>query len=274
MKTSTLEVSGASIYYEVRGEGPVLLLIPGGSGDASGYTLVGRVLADNYTVVTFDPRGNSRSAIHGALRDQRVEEHAEDAHLLLTEVGAEPAYVFGSSSGALVGLDLAARHPEQVRGLVAHEPPAATLLPDGERWMAFLREVHDLHQSEGAAPAMRKFAEGMGLRPQFEAQGEPPPQVREMLERVGANMEFFFAHEILSFSRYVPDFDALRAVPVVLAGGEESRGQMPYLAGAAVAERLGTQVVHFPGDHVGYTADPLAFAGRLHEVLAKDLGAS
>jgi len=40
----------------------------------------------------------------------------------------EPASVFGNSSGAIIGLELAARHPEQVRVLVAHEPPLFELL--------------------------------------------------------------------------------------------------------------------------------------------------
>jgi pimeloyl-ACP methyl ester carboxylesterase len=37
MKTETLQVPGASLYYEVRGSGPVLLMIPGGPMDADGF---------------------------------------------------------------------------------------------------------------------------------------------------------------------------------------------------------------------------------------------
>ncbi|MEV7964771.1 alpha/beta hydrolase [Sphaerisporangium sp. NPDC088356] len=270
MKTSTLQVPGASIYYEVWGSGPTLLLIPGGSGDTTSYTRVARVLADRYTVVTYDPRGNSRSEIREPRGERQVEEYAHDAHLLLKEIGAEPAYIFGSSSGAQVGLDLVIRHPEQVRTLIAHEPPAVWMLPDGERWAAFLQKVQDTYNSEGAGPAMRRFAEGVGLRPQFDPQGELPPGAKELIARITANLEHFFAHELRSFAEYVPDVARLRGAPVVLAGGEESREHMPYLAGAALAERLGIQVVDFPGDHVGYVGSPQAFAERLHEVLLKN----
>jgi pimeloyl-ACP methyl ester carboxylesterase len=66
--------------------------------------------------------------------------------------------VFGSSIGALIGLDLIARHPEQVRLLVAHEPPAWELLPEDERDRA-TRAVEDAEitfQREGVVPAFKK----------------------------------------------------------------------------------------------------------------------
>jgi pimeloyl-ACP methyl ester carboxylesterase len=268
MRTATLDVPGARIYYEVLGSGPTLLLIAGGNGDAAGFTGMARLLAGRYTVVAYDPRGNSRSELTEAPGPQRVETHADDAGLLLKEVAGEPAYVFGSSSGALVGLDLVTRHPEQVRALVAHEPPAVTVLPDRDHWLAFLDGVRDTYVAEGVAAAEEKFAGATGQRPIMEPRGELPPGVREIVARIRGNFDFFFAHEVTTFPRYEPDFTALRTAPVVLAGGTESRRQMPYLAGAEVATRLGLPVLDFPGDHVGYIAHAQAFAERLHEVLA------
>src|SRR5258706_10115886 len=117
-KTDTLQAPGASLYYEVRGSGPILLLICGGVYDAAGYAGLAERLADRYTVVTYDRRGNSRSPLDGPPRHQRVEVHADDAHRLLAAVGVtggERADVFGNSSGAMIALELAVRHPEQVR---------------------------------------------------------------------------------------------------------------------------------------------------------------
>ena len=54
---------------------------------------------------------------------------------------------------------------------------------------------------------------------------------------------------------------------VVLAVGEASRGEAPYRAAFAVAEKLGTEPVVFPGDHGGFGSDPVAFAARLRDVL-------
>ncbi|MFC6080406.1 alpha/beta fold hydrolase [Sphaerisporangium aureirubrum] len=270
MKTSTLPVPGARLYYEAHGSGPVLLLIAGGNGDAAGFTGMARLLAGRYTVVAYDPRGNSRSELTEPPGTQRIETHADDAHLLLKEVAGEPAYVFGSSSGALVGLDLITRHPGQVRALVAHEPPAVTVLPDRDHWLAFLDGVRDTYMSRGVDAAVAEFSGALGQRPVMEPQGELPPGVREIVARIRRNFDFFFAHEVTSFPRYEPDLPALRTAPVVLGGGLESRDQMPYQATAELATRLGTEVLDFPGDHVGYIPHAAAFAERLHEVLTRN----
>src|SRR6478752_2463732 len=115
--TNTLRVPGAQLHYEVRGSGPVLLLICGGVYDADGYAGLAHQLADRYTVVTYDRRGNSRSPLDGQPAAQSIAVHGDDAHRILTAVGVQqdaPAHVFGNSSGAIIGLELAARHPEEV----------------------------------------------------------------------------------------------------------------------------------------------------------------
>ena len=263
-----LKVPGASLYYEVRGSGPVLLFIAGGPADAGVFSDVAGRLADRYTVVTYDPRGNSRSKLDGQAEDQRIAVHADDAHRLLAEVGAEPACVLGSSGGALVGLELAARHPEQVRTLVAHEPPVFELLPDPARWRTLAQEVEDTNRTEGMMPAIMKFSEGVGL------EAPPPsedPAEMEAMARMGGNMDFFFAHVLRPFGTFTPDVAALNAgsTEIVIAGGEESRAEPhpAYQATVAIAELLGTDVVHFPGLHGGFQTHAETFAQKLHEVL-------
>ncbi len=267
LKGNTLKVPGASLYYEVRGEGPLLLLVAGGSADAGVYEPVAACLAGDYTVVTYDPRGNSRSPLDGPWEDQRIEVHSDDAHRLLGLLAAEPAYVFGSSSGAIVGLDLIARHPGQVRVLVAHEPPAVELLPDAAGQRAFFDEVHDTYRSAGVDAAMQRFAAGIGLGDQPPPQ--LPPSMVEMMARISANNEFFLAHEVRPFTRFVPDVPALQATAarIVMAGGRDSRAHLPYRPAAALAERLGRHVAGFPGGHAGYMTQPAQFATRLTGVL-------
>src|SRR5262244_297883 len=76
-KSNTLKVPGASLYHEVRGSGPVLLLICGGVYDAAGYAALAERLAGRYTVVTYDRRGNSRSPLDGPPSPQRIEVHGD-----------------------------------------------------------------------------------------------------------------------------------------------------------------------------------------------------
>ena len=72
-------------------------------------------------------------------------------------LGAGPVDIFASSGGAVNALALVARHPEQVRTLVAHEPPAAQELPDREPVLAACEGIHETYLREGFGPAMAKF---------------------------------------------------------------------------------------------------------------------
>ncbi|BCU80827.1 hypothetical protein JIR001_06100 [Polycladomyces abyssicola] len=80
-KKGTLQVPGANLYYEVRGTGPVLLMIHGGGGDADKLLHVANHLANRYTVVTYDRRGHSRSNLAKPTEDYQVKTHSEDAHV-------------------------------------------------------------------------------------------------------------------------------------------------------------------------------------------------
>ena len=267
-RTDTLEVPGATLHYEVLGAGPVLLLIPGGPADAGAFASIRGELSGRYTVVTYDPRGLSRSSVDGEPRNTTVRTFADDAHELLAAMGTGPAYVLGSSGGALVGLELVSRYPEQVRALVAHEPPLTRLLDDADEHARSAREIHDTYLSEGVGPAMGKFLASAGL------DGDPPrpaagpnPEMAGAMARMQGNFDFFLGHMFLPFGDYAPDIPRLRSLPITVAVGEASEGQLAYRAAVALAERLGKEPAVFPGDHGGFNSHPRAFARRLDEVL-------
>src|SRR5262245_41422370 len=157
----SLRLRGATLFYRVRGSGPLLLILPGGHGDADTADGLRNHLIDHYSVVTYDRRGLSRSKIDAPSERLTLETHGHDAHRLLAALTNEPAFVFGSSIGALIGLDLVARHPEQVGTLVAHEPPAWELLPDVERnrAMRLQEEAEEAFRREGAEAGFKRFVE-------------------------------------------------------------------------------------------------------------------
>jgi len=272
-----LKVPGASLYYEIRGSGPVLLMIPGGPADASVFAGIAPRLSDRYTVVTYDPRGLSHSTLDELPEDQRIVEiFADDAHRLLAAVRSAPAFVFGNSGGAIIGLELVTQHPQQVQTLVAHEPPAAALLPDGSAILAGMQGVYDTYQREGIGPAMQKFLAAAGLNGGLQPgesgppQGEANPEMLEEMAQMQRNLEFFLAHYLLTITGYQPDIAALLSCStrIVAAVGETSVGQVAYRGGVVLAERLGTEVEVFPGDHGGFMTYPDEFAETLHKVLA------
>jgi pimeloyl-ACP methyl ester carboxylesterase len=273
LEARTLRVPGATLYYEIRGSGPVLLCISGGPTDAGMFTDLAVRLGDCYTVVSYDQRGHSRSTLDGEPEDIPVALHADDAAAILAAVGTEPAYVYGSSGGGTIGLELVARHPDLVRTLVAHEPPVMELLPDAARWRAAFDDISETYRAEGVYPAMEKFGalveEGGPKYSEAMQQTEPTPEAQEMMGRMAGNFDLFIAHEIRQIGGYVPDIDALRTVStrIVSAAGETSGEQAARRAAVALAEHLGIAVSYLPGGHGGWGSDPQEFAEKLHEVL-------
>ena len=281
--THTLQAAGAVVTYDVRGNdtssAPVLVLIGSPMGAGGFGTLAGHFT--DRTVVTYDPRGVERSELTDGATESTPEEHADDLHRLISELGSGPVDIFASSGGAVNALALVARHPEQVRTLVAHEPPAAQVLSDREEALAASRGVRDTYQRSGFGPAMAKFMALVSHKGQIPAYfaDQPAPDLAMFglpTEDDGMRNDPLLGQNIVSCTHYTPDFDALRAAStrIVMAAGAESDGELAHRGAVAVAERLGTKPVTFPGNHAGFlggeygqTGDPGAFAATLREVV-------
>jgi len=283
-KTHTLDAPGAVLHYDVRSNDastePVLLLIGSPMGAEGFITLAGHFT--DRTVATYDPRGAGRSKrTDGALRST-TEEHADDLHRLIAALGAGPVDVFDSSGGAINGLALVAGHPEQVRTLVAHEPPTTQVLPDREPALAACVAIRETYQREGFGPAMAKFIALVSypgpIPPGFADQPGPnPAEFGLPTEDDGSRDDPLVGLNMPSTPGYQPDFGALRAAPtrIVIGVGADSAEMLGGRAGIAVAERLGPAPVTFPGGHDGFLGGeyggmgkPDAFAAKLREVLA------
>jgi pimeloyl-ACP methyl ester carboxylesterase len=282
-KSYTLDVPGAVLTYDVRSNGsstePVLLLIASPMGAAGFGTLSGHFT--DRTVVTYDPRGVERSVLRDAASECTPDDHADDLHRLISALGAGPVDIFASSGGAVNALALVASHPEQVRTLVAHEPPMSQELPDREEALAAGQAIHDMYLREGFGPAMAKFItlvmhEGP-IPADFAEQPSPNPADFGLpTEDDGSRDDPLLGKNIISGTHYRVDFDAIRAAStrVVVAVGAESGETLAARAGAVVADRLGTNPVTFPSHHAGFlggeygqSGDPDAFAAKLREVL-------
>jgi pimeloyl-ACP methyl ester carboxylesterase len=254
------------------------------------------LLADDHTVVTYDPHGLGQSTADDPSLDVTPEVQADDLAQLLDAVGGGPADVFASSGGAVAALALVARHPGQVRTLVAHEPPVTELLPDAPHVRAVVDDIADTYRASGSGAAWGKFVslvihdglvteagvptatwpppgqDGGESQDETSADGSdvqqapPPPTAKQQ-----ADDELFFLRMLKPFTRYEPVVEALRGPGprVVIGLGAASRGQVAPRSALALAERLGTEPALFPGDHGGFMADPAAFAGTLRQVLAE-----
>jgi pimeloyl-ACP methyl ester carboxylesterase len=282
-QTDTLPVPGAVLYYDIRSAGssphPVLLIIGSPMG-ADGFVTLAGHFADR-TVVTYDPRGSGRSQRTDGALETTPDEHADDLHRLISALGIAPVDIFASSGGAVNALALVAKHPEQVKTLVAHEPPAFRELPDGETAMAVCVDIHETYQRDGFGPAMAKFIALVSQQGPLPADypdrpGPDPAGFGLPAEDDGSRNDPLVGQNMISCPHYKHDFDALRAAStrVIVGVGEESGQMVAGRAGAAVAERLGTTPVTFPGGHDGFLGgeyggmgQPDAFAAVLRTVL-------
>jgi pimeloyl-ACP methyl ester carboxylesterase len=283
-KTHTLDVAGAVLTYDVRNNDsstePVLLMIGSPMG-AGGFVTLASHFTDR-TVVTYDPRGVERSVKADPASESTPDEHANDLHRVIAALDGGPVDLFATSGGAVNALALVARHPEDVRILVAHEPPLAQLLPDRDAALAAAKDIHDTYLRRGNGPAMAKFINLVMHKGEIPAdyvdQPVPDPAMFGLsTEDDGSRNDPLLGQNMISSTHYQPDFDGLRGAStrIVLAAGAESEGEMAHRGAVAVAERLGPRPVTFPSGHGGFlggeygqTGEPDAFAATLRQVLS------
>ena len=284
--THTLEVPGAVLTYDVRRNEsttePALFLIGSPMGAAGFGTLAGHF--PDRTVVTYDPRGVERSRRTDDATETTPAEHADDLHRLIAALYSGAVDLFASSGGAVNAMALVASHPEQVRTLVAHEPPTAQVLPDREAALAASRDIHQAYLRDGFGPGMARFIALVSHKGPIPADYAHQPALDPAMFGLptaddGSRNDPLLGQNIVSCTHYQPDFDALRAAStrIVVAAGTESAGELGNRAAVAVAEGLGTNAVTFPSNHAGFlggeygqTGDPDAFAAKLRGVLAAE----
>ena len=264
-RTGTVKAPGACLFCQARGSGPVLMMLSGGAAGAGGFDTLAPHLAAHYTVITYDRRGLARSPLDDPGKDPAITiaTHSEDVHRILTTLGAAPAMVFGSSIGALIGLDLLIRHPGDVRMLIAHEPPTGSPPTGDDKPAVSLTGIYQ--QTGNADAALRQF--GASLTPK----GLLPlaPDRRAGDQARARNSEFFITNDAPAVQRYELDLDALKKLTsqLIVGGGRDGRDFPPYASASGLAERLGISLREFPGHHAGYAIHPAEFARTLHDIL-------
>ncbi|MFC4128270.1 alpha/beta fold hydrolase [Nocardia rhizosphaerae] len=266
VSTGTLVVSDARLYYEIRGTGPLLVLI-GAPMNAAAFTPLAEQLAATNTVLTTDPRGHFGSVVDDPRQESSVRARADDLARLITHLDTGPAVVFGSSGGAVGALALAQTSPDLVTTVIAHEPPLRELLPDADPLRADTADIIATHGAGDRVGAWRKFFALAGIP-------IPEPALREHFgddrdPRQLASEDYWFANELAATTGWVPDPALLReiATRVIVGIGADSAGQFCDRAARALTTVLGADPVIFPGDHTGFVSTPAAFAARLQEVL-------
>ena len=261
-----LEVVDASIPYELRGAGPLLVLV-GGPVTRAGYARLAEALAEDHTVLTYDPRGfgESERRDHGDLAPAAL---ADDLATLLDTLGTGPAHVVGCSGGAVTALNLAIRRPDLVTAVLAHEPPLVRLIDD-EGLLDRVAAVRETYRAHGARAAQRHLdALVSGEEPGDDiAPDGPAEHTRAEAGETGhtdRDLAAFMGDLLVPTLTSTTDIGALADIPdLVVAAGAESSAELPHRCAEALAARTDRPLLTVPGGHVAAITDPAGFADAI-----------
>ncbi len=250
---------GVPLSFHVTGEGPPLLLIHGGAEDAGLLAPQAEAFAArDMRVIRYDRRGTGASTRAG-WPGGGVAQHAEDAAALLRELDAVPAAVLGFSSGGVVALALAARHPQLVTEAVAWEPAALGMLPGAAALHAGIMAPVEAHLEGHPGDWPGAYAVLLGVLSEGRADLDSP-----VVARMAVNAEAMLRDDgpVLAAHAFAPG--ELPADRVTVAVGEDASPLH-----AAIAERLTAQlgtsplVVAGADDHEVYLDRPDVLADAL-----------
>lgn len=132
--------NGIDFYCEMRGKGPLLVIIPDGGNDCGAYEKVSEYLKNDFTVLSFDPRGGTRSMDYNP-RSVTPKILADDAASILKELNLGPASFYGCSSGGQAVLSIALYHPEICANAMVHEAALQADTPIPNAGIQYFKQV-------------------------------------------------------------------------------------------------------------------------------------
>lgn len=112
-----VEANGISQYYDIRGDGPPLLLVAGMGGTANYWGEQVDHFAQTRTVIVYDQRGTGRTAHE---RVESIEQLRDDLLALLDALGFDAVDYVGHSTGGNIGQIIAIENPDRLRRLVIY----------------------------------------------------------------------------------------------------------------------------------------------------------
>ena len=257
--------NGVRLYYEKEGTGQSVLFIAGSTGDAGNFTRSAALLADEFTVVTYDRRGNSRSERPRAWTTTSVAEQADDAAGMIEALELQPAVIFGASAGGPIALDLMIRHPRLVRAGVLQDPAIFSVLPDPGAALAprraLIQDTLKTKGPRGTVEALMCYLNDDDVLTAIPA---------DILKRMLGNADTILNIEAPGFAGWQPSRGELAdlKVPVVLMVARDTLPVYRRIIDWLAAE-LKQEPITVPGRHAFYYYRPQDLADVLRPILRR-----
>ncbi|PYH41096.1 alpha/beta fold hydrolase [Aspergillus saccharolyticus JOP 1030-1] len=272
---SYLDVSDAKLYYEVRGQGPLLLVISGGNGTAAFFASFASLLSSQFQVVTYDRRGFWRSPLHeGTDLDaaRLLQANVEDAAALLRHLSPNaPATVFGSSWAANIALNLLKTHPHLLRQVIVHEPVLGNLFTPEitQRFREDVDRIIAAFRTHGV-PAANAILTSITSSERDRALFVASTVFQELRSLPASNQDWYFGVQMVEwrqFTTFAPELLLVHRDKLMLTRGEEESPDLTAQPTCVLSDRLQMPVVNMPGGHLGYITHQPEFVTSLGKLL-------
>jgi len=247
-----------SLAWHTVGDGPSLLLVHGAAEDAGMLApQAAAFAARGRRVITYDRRGTGASP-RDDWPDGGVARHADDAADLLRTLDAAPATVLGFSSGGVVALALAARHPEVVREVIAWEPAALGVLPGAAAMHAEIMAPIEAHLAARPDDWVGAYDVMLEVLSEGRADLDSPAVAAQRV-----NAEAALRDDARVLTRHVFAPGELPADLVTVAVGKNTGALHAAIADVLAAEIGPALVVEDADDHEVYLNRPEVLAAAL-----------
>lgn len=258
---------GTKIAFDLAGKGPALIVVASALAGRSDAKRFAEFLAQHFIVINYDRRGRGDS---GDTKPYAVQREVEDIEALIDSAGGS-AFVFGSSSGAVLALEAASKLPAKVKKLALYEPP---FIVDDSRPRVpadFVKQVTEFVAAGRRGDAIEYFmTKGVGVRAEFVAQMRNMP--------MWAGMETL-AHTLAYDGAIMGDTQSGKPLPskrwasatvptLVMHGGASDRWLRNASAALAGILHKAKQRTLDGQDHSAVFTNPEAVAAALVEFFA------
>ncbi|RAH70059.1 alpha/beta fold hydrolase [Aspergillus aculeatinus CBS 121060] len=276
VQCSHLEVPDAKLYYEVRGQGPLLLLMAGGNGTAAFFASFASLLSSHFRVVTYDRRGFWRSPIKDATSfdaSRLLKANVEDAAALIQHLSpSASAIVFGSSWAANIAMNLLNAHPQLVRKVVIHEPVLGNLFTP-TILQGFTEDVGRIIATfrQRGVPAANAILTAITSSQRDRELFVASPVFKQLMSIPPSNQDWYFGVEMAEwrqFTIFEPEVLLDHRGKLVLMRGAEESPDLTAQPICVLSDRLNLPVVDMPGGHLGYITHQQEFIDSLRQLLS------